>query len=155
MKTGTLDKIYGAIFMAAAGFLYLVSFEYRVAGRAISQNPVWYPRILLVLMMGAAIILFIRGMVKSSADSIPAIDSRVLSGAMIATGIYLILFQNIGFIWATLLLIPSMSCFLGARRPWVIVSVTVGFTLLVWYGFNDLLNVQPPGIALPSLRSMF
>lgn len=155
MRTRLLDIIYSAIFLATGAFLYWTSFGEEVAGRPISQDPVWYPRVLLILSLAMALILLIRGVVKRSTDKIPTIRWKTLAASMIVVGLYLALLEKLGFIPVSLVLISTMSWFLGFHRLWVIAAVAVGFTIAVWYGFNDLLSVTPPGLTLPSLRSAF
>ena len=71
------------------------------------------------------------------------------------SGGYLLGYEWLGFVPATLALMLVFSLFQGFRRPLWLVGVAVLFTALVWYGFADLLNRPPPGPALPSLSALF
>ena len=155
MRVRTLNIIYSIVFITIAALLYWVSFGEEVTGRPISRDPVWYPRVLLLLSVGTGIILLIRGLLNRSKITIPAIRWQLLAVTMAGAGFYLFLFQRIGFIPDTILLISTMSWYLGFRRPLIVAVVAIGFTVLVWYGFNDLLNVTPPGLTLPSIRYGF
>ncbi len=151
MTPRALDAVYGAVLLAAAGLLYLSSYADEVPGQPVSGNAVWYPRILLVLMATLSILLIGRGLLAGAQAALPGVRWRPLAAATALTGVYLASLQDVGFLPATLLLLPLMSWMLGFRRPAAIAVVTIGFTVAVWYGFNDLFNMTPPGPGLPSL----
>ena len=64
MRVRTLNIIYSIVFITIAALLYWVSFGEEVIGRPISRDPVWYPRVLLLLSVGTGVILLIRGLLN-------------------------------------------------------------------------------------------
>lgn len=149
MNSRTLDLVYGTVLFAIAMALYWVSFDLQVAGRSIASDPAWFPRLLLGMMLIAAVVLGGRALARrSTARGVP-LRGQALAITVGAAGLYLMSFYEIGFIPSTLVVIPVMSWLLGFRRPLVITLVTVALTITLWYAFTLLLNVTPPGFALP------
>lgn len=149
MTTRTLDLIYGTLLFAAAMALYWVSFDLQVAGRSIASDPAWFPRLLLGMMLVAAVGLGARALARRSTAAGASLRGKALAITVGIAGLYLTSFNEIGFVPSTLVLIPVMSWLLGFRRPLVLLLLTVILTITLWYAFALLLNVTPPGFALP------
>jgi len=151
MTNRALDVLYGTVLFAAAAALYWVSFDPQVAGRPIARDPEWFPRLLLTLMLIASVALAGLALARRATTLVHPVRWRALAITVAAAGMYLAGFYELGFVPATVVLIPAMCWLLGFRRPLVIAAVAVGFTIGVWYCFALLLNVVPPGPGLPTL----
>jgi putative tricarboxylic transport membrane protein len=68
-------------------------------------------------------------------------DALVLVAAVAA---YLVLFQSLGFLLSTFLLLAGMFYHLGERKIWVTVVVAAGLSLAVTLAFRVGLNVNLP-----------
>lgn len=155
MKARVLDLCYGGAALAAAVAVFIAG-----GGNdrpvAVASNPYWYPKVLLVLIGVCAIWLMVKAVLNSHAATPPdRLRWRSLTGTMVISGAYLLGYEWLGFVPATLALMLVFALFQGFRRPLLLVVVAVLFTVLIWYGFADLLNRQPPGPALPSLSALF
>ncbi len=149
MKSRTLDLVYGAIYFVIAIVLYWVSLDLSSTDRSIASDPAWFPRLLLGMLLIAAIVLMVQAQLRQSSAQVISLRVKALIITLGAAGLYLVGFYEIGFIQSTLVLIPVLSWLLGYRRPFVIIAVTIIFTCLLWYAFTLLLNVNPPGLELP------
>lgn len=68
-------------------------------------------------------------------------DLLVLIGAI---AVYLVLFQVLGFVLSTFLLLAPMFYYLGERKIWVTVIVAAGLSVAVMLAFREGLNVNLP-----------
>ena len=152
MTRRTLDLAYAAVWLVSAAALLWVSFGLHFEGTPISRDPAWFPQLLLTLMLIAGAVLALRALRSRSATSVDPVHWQALAITLLVSALYLVAFVGVGFIPATLVLIPLMSWLLGFRRPVAIALVTVGMTVGLWYAFALLLNVTPPGIGLPVFR---
>lgn len=151
MKTRVLDMAYGALFCAAAFYLFWVSVMTGTDASRISSDPMWYPQVLLVLLAICSGYLVLRGAVSRDATRSKALAWRPTLIALTLAGLYLALFERVGLVPTSLVLIPVMSWLLGFRRPVLLAAIAIGFTGAVWYGFYYLINITPPGPGLPTL----
>lgn len=151
MKTRLLDVAYGAVFCASACYLFWVSVATGVGASRISSDPMWYPKVLLVLLAISSGYLMLRGALSRDTTRAKTLEWRPTLIVLAASGMYLALFERVGLVPTSLVLIPLMSWLLGFRRPIVIAVIALGFTCAVWYGFYYLINITPPGPALPTL----
>jgi len=155
MKARVLDVCYGGVALAVAVAVYVTG-----GGNdrpvSVASDPYWYPKLLLGLIGACAVWLMVRALLdRRAADGAEPLRWRTLTGTIVISGAYLLGYEWQGFIPATLALMLVFPLFQGFRRPLVLVVVAVLFTVLVWYGFADLLNRMPPGPALPSLSTLF
>lgn len=155
MKARVLDLCYGGAALAAAVAVHLTG-----GGNdrpvSVASDPYWYPKLLLVLIGVCAVWLMVRAALdRRAADGPERLNWRTLTGTIVISGAYLLGYEWLGFVPATVALMLVFALFQGYRRPLWLVVVAVLFTVLVWYGFADLLNRMPPGPALPSLGALF
>ncbi|WP_252108883.1 MULTISPECIES: tripartite tricarboxylate transporter TctB family protein [unclassified Halomonas] len=151
MKARLLDITYGAVFLAGAGYLFWISTVTGTGASRISSDPMWYPKLLLVLLAICSGALMLREALKRGHRRVPSLDFEPVLIVLATSGVYLALFQKAGFVPASLVLIPLTSWLLGFRRPLVLTMVSIGFVACVWYGFHYLINITPPGPGLPTL----
>lgn len=152
MTKRILDLAYAAAWFAGAAALLWVSFGLHFENTPISRNPAWFPQLLLTLMLVASAVLAVRALLAGVKPPVTSMRWRALAITLSISALYLVGFVGVGFIPATAVLIPLMSWLLGFRRPLVIVLVTTGMTVGLWYAFTLLLNVTPPGPGLPLFR---
>lgn len=151
MKTRLLDMAYGAVFCASAFYLFWVSVVTGTGASRISSDPMWYPQVLLVLLAICSGYLVLRGAVSRDTMRAKALEWWPTLIVLTASGIFLALFERVGLVPTSLVLVPVMSWLLGFRRPVVLAVIAIGFTGAVWYGFYYLINITPPGPGLPTL----
>ncbi|MBA1148875.1 tripartite tricarboxylate transporter TctB family protein [Ectothiorhodospiraceae bacterium WFHF3C12] len=150
MNSRVLNILYGVVFLGSSIYLYWVSVETGVDARRVSSDPMWYPQLLLILLGLCAGYLVLRSVLTREASPVQSVVWKPLAATLAAAGTYLAVFEKLGFVPSTVVLIPLLSWLLGFRRVAVLVVLTVSFTAAVWYGFHLLLNETPPGIGLPT-----
>ena len=95
-----------------------------------------------LLVLGA--ILVIRTVIRPR-PSQESVGSRrtlaVLSGAIVG---YLVLFQALGFLLSTFMMLSGTSTYLGERRFWLSATVVGALSVLITIGFHNGLNVALP-----------
>ena len=73
----------------------------------------------------------------------------------IVLAVYFLIFEQVGFIPASIILFPILSWILGYRNIVVISSVSVIFVISIWYLFAEVFSVRPPGIGMDQLINLF
>ncbi|MEX0729771.1 MAG: tripartite tricarboxylate transporter TctB family protein [Aquisalimonadaceae bacterium] len=144
MDVRRLDILYGAVFLAGAAFLYWIAVETGITARRIASDPMWYPKVLLVLMLLCSGWLIVRGVLSRQRDHVGGLEWRRLAVTLVLSTLSLLFFARLGFVLMSLILVPVLSWSLGYRRPWPVVLTTVGFTAVVWCGFTYGLGITPP-----------
>lgn len=145
------DLVGGGVLLGASAVLYAQTVGKGFVHDEIARDPVWYPRLLLVLLALASLGLIARGLAGPAvkAGRVP-LWGRLLAVAAVVTA-YFLLFDVAGFLFASLVFLPAMTVLLGYRRPLVIGLVTVIFVSLIWYCFAEVFVVRPPGFGLDEL----
>ena len=145
------DLVGGGVLLGASAVLYAQTVGKGFAHAEIARDPVWYPRLILVLLAAASIGLIVRGLAgrADNGGSTP-VWGRFLAVAAAVTA-YFLLFDVAGFLLASLVFLPAMTVLLGYRRPLVIGLVAVIFVALVWYCFAEIFVIRPPGFGLDEL----
>ena len=144
------DMVAGVALLALAAVLYLDTVGTGFGRDEIARDPVWFPRVLIVLLALAAAGLLARGLALAGE---PAARPRWrrLGAAAAAVGGYFLVFDLAGFLISSLVFLPAMAVLLGYRRPVATALVTIFFVAGVWYCFADLFVVRPPGIGIDDI----
>ena len=145
------DLVGGGVLLGASAVLYAQTVNKGFVHDEIARDPVWYPRLLLVLLALVSAGLIVRGLAGpvQKTGSVP-LWGRFLAVAVAVTA-YFLLFDVVGFLIASVVFLPAMTVLLGYRRPLVIGLVTVIFVALVWYCFAEIFVIRPPGLGLDEL----
>lgn len=151
MKVRWLDLAYGGVFFGATLCLYWVSVVTGTDARRISSDPMWYPKVLLVMLGLCSALLIVRAAMKPGGERSRALAWKPLLIALSGAAAFLAAFPRLGYVPSALLLIPVMSWLLGFRRPVWLATTTLLFTIGLWYAFHYLLGATPPGPGLPTL----
>ncbi|GAB3684772.1 tripartite tricarboxylate transporter TctB family protein [Salinisphaera aquimarina] len=150
MNSRKLDLIYGGTVVVAVLLVYWTSTQGARPPVPIANDPFWYPTILLVLIGGCAVVMSLQVILGQQVEAPAPVRWGKLAVAIGFSVFYLLTYERIGFVLDTLALIPLLGWFLGFRRPIILVIVSVGFTAAVWYSFDLLLHITPPGLGLPT-----
>lgn len=155
MPRSMSDLIGGGVLLGVSVLLYAQTVGVGFSHTEIARDPVFYPRLLLILLALVSIGLVVRALIGKEADRPPVpVWSRFLAVALL-TAAYFLLFDVVGFLIASLVLMPALTVLLGYRRPLVIVLVTVIFVIAVWYCFAEVFVIRPPGFGLDDLIGWF
>lgn len=70
---------------------------------------------------------------------------KLIIGTIIASLVYTIIFDKIGFIISTILFLGFILFMVNGRENWLTnIMVTVIFTIGIWYIFEKLINISLP-----------
>lgn len=95
----------------------------------------------LVAILGGLIV--VRSVVLGAERPDPG-DLGTMTMLVAAFIVYILLFMPLGFITSTTLFLAFQFWYLGERRHWVTLVVSVGVTLVIYLGFATGLNVSLP-----------
>ena len=151
MQRRVSEIVGGGVILAGAIVLYGQTIGTGFVRDEIARDPVWFPRLLLILLALASVGLVVRGFTQ--APSGPA--ERPLWGRFFAVAVlltaYFLLFETAGYLFASLVFLPALTVLLGYRKPLVIIPVTIIFVVAVWYVFADVFIVRPPGLGVDDI----
>jgi Tripartite tricarboxylate transporter TctB family len=144
------DLIGGAAILAVAGIFFMQTVGTGLDDDEIARNPVWFPRVLIVLLALSGLGLLVRGLLLADAPAPRPVWPRF---ALVAAGVggYFAVFDLVGFLIASLVFLPAIAVLLGYRRYLVTLVVTCLFVAAVWYCFAEIFVVRPPGFGLDEL----
>jgi putative tricarboxylic transport membrane protein len=118
-------------------------------------GPKAFPRLLGVgLLISAAMLLAEMIKERKSAPEAlaPAEEGpntyKIIAGTVVATGIYFLLFEPLGYAVATSLFLLVMTAYFNKGKWWTNVLTSVLYSFVSYYMFSTLLGVNlPRGIA--------
>lgn len=145
------NLIGGGALLGVSVLLYSQSIGTGLEREEIARNPIWYPRLLLILLAIAAVFLILRSVIRSPgpAEADPAWGRLSAAAAVVAA--YFVVFNEIGFVISSLLFLPLFSILLGYRRYFVTAVVAILLVIALWYLFAEVFVVRPPGPGLDIL----
>ncbi|MCC5811745.1 MAG: tripartite tricarboxylate transporter TctB family protein [Ectothiorhodospiraceae bacterium] len=152
MKVRLLDILYGTVIFGVAAFLYWYAVDTGISARRVASDPMWYPKVILVLLGLCSAILVVRGLfIRINTSASGRLEWRPMAVTLLVSGGALLLYERFGFLLVSLLVIPLLSWLLGFRRPIVLALITAGFTVVVWVGFRFGLGIRLPAGTLFAL----
>jgi hypothetical protein len=131
--------------------LFALSFSYRdLGGGTGDPGTMFVPRLILGLIFAVGIFSCVSAFLPKAnvpvepdsrdEDIVPGITWTAVIAAA-ATGLYLLAFQEELYFWATPVYL-AFTLWLAGIRSWVMIaSISLGFTLVAYYGFYILLGV--------------
>ncbi|WP_286173942.1 tripartite tricarboxylate transporter TctB family protein [Rhodobacter sp. NTK016B] len=143
--------IGGVAVLGLSALLYSQVMPGQFDGVALARNPMTVPRFLLALFALGGAYLLVRGLVSRAGTTWPAVAWRKVLAIAVLAAAYFWAFDPIGFIPATLVLLPLAFLSLGYRNPLVIAAVTLITAPLLWYVFAEGFSIRPPGFGMDDL----
>ena len=139
-----------AIVLLLISILYLVlSFQIPTFPYSIVDADA-LPKGLGFLLAGLSILLFIQNPVKDRKKSDLKKDEVLMLLAVAGLiFVYILLFELLGFVVVTILFLLVTSRMLGYTKWKSLISVSIGFTLVLYFSFNYLLQIYLPQGILP------
>lgn len=153
-----VDRWIGAALAAFAVLLFAVivpaeinvpRFEVGGGIGGIAASPLFFPRLMAVLLGLLGVSLFVRGhtRARSLADgegfAFVAAEILRVAGAVAILALYAACLDALGYVLATPLALVALCAFLGYRRWPVVLATAAGFTAIVYgifrYGMKILL----------------
>lgn len=147
------DLISGGVLLGVSALFYAQTVGTGLSHDEIARDPVWYPRLLLILLAAASAGLIARGLFGAKAQPQPQPVWPKFALVTLLVAAYFLAFDSAGFLIGSLVFMPALTLLLGFRRPLVTALVAVIFVALVWYCFAELFVIRPPGIGLDDLSA--
>ncbi len=146
-----LTVMFGGLLAVVALGLFWVTTDFPL-GRNGAPGPELWPRVIFSVMFGTAMYLTVDAL-QSRTDR-PFIKTSVIlpAGFMAITIVYLVLAQKVGFFLMTALFLAASMWMLGVRSWKMLVGVSVGFPVVSYIVFVQLLHGSfPEGWLAPLL----
>lgn len=153
-----MDRWVGAAIVAFAVAFYVLiipaeitvpRFEVGGGVGGIAASPLFFPRLMAVLLglLGAS--MFVRGYAREQSlrngEGFPYVPSEVLrvAGTVAILAVYATLLEAVGYVLLTPIAMVALCAFLGYRRWWTTFATAAIFTAIVYgifrYGMKILL----------------
>jgi putative tricarboxylic transport membrane protein len=126
--------------VAVFAFIQARSLE---VGSVTQPGPGFFPLVLSVALAVVAGALFVQARRAVGAPAEP-IDRRRLAATLVALAAYVLLFERLGFVLATIGMLAFLFGALGGYRWRVAVGAAVVVTLAAWLLFDTWLQVRLP-----------
>jgi len=107
----------------------------------------YYPRYIILIMFVPVVILFVRSLIPKYREKLPDLQLRLnrkVLFCIVSTLIYILLIPLVGYYSTTFIFITGVMVFLGARKWFIIVPVTIGMIVFVYFMFTRLLLISLP-----------
>lgn len=147
LRESSRDLVFGCLSLLTSGLLFLesTSDKYVITAQDYGFNPVFFPRILLILWMLLSLVVVFRGVAtfkRPSAEPADSLERPLL--AFLLTCAYTVLMHIVGFLFSSVLFCAAFMLLFGYRRLSVVLPTAVVFNVLVWYIFTFTLGVVLP-----------
>lgn len=142
MKNKLIALIMPVFFIAFSVWVYL-------SGRAMGENLGKFPRLIAVFTFCVAIFHLVDVLRrKDHENNFQHSNLRKVLELLAVLAIYVVLFKRLGYIICTSLLMFYVIVAQGYKKYAIAASVSVGFTLVVYFIFKILLKVPLPTLFL-------
>ena len=134
--------------MAFSAYTFIVTFTFKQFEN-VPIGPDFFPRWLSIGLFICCFILFLENIASKSTKPSPTLNpknkdmQRLLKG-LACTIIYVVLWNYVGFLIATPLLILAIEFLLGSRKPGHMILYAVGLTVVIFLVFKFLLGIEMP-----------
>lgn len=137
--------------LAASLFLLWHSFDpiYETSFAAAGRGPMFFPRILLVIMILLSIAVAVQALMRGTAaeDGSSRLEWRQAASAATAaavTGFYLYLIYGVGYLLASIAFSFVLPLVFGYRRWLTIAVFATAYATLTWYVFEVIFRIVLP-----------
>lgn len=151
MSTRISELVGGVFFMGLSLLFWWQTVGQSDEGVEAALNPIWYPRVLLVLMGITSALLIFRSIKGGSGEEVPLPNFRQTLIVLTVLIVFFYGFVEVGFLFASIVFIPLFNGILGYRRWGITTAVSLILTSIVWYLFAEVFVVRPPGIGIDEL----
>ena len=141
-----VELTFSAVFFLLGMLLFIHTFDsaYAVLETDLSKGPVFFPRIVLTVWMGCSLAIFINAFFKKDSTK-EFLWGKVLPGWHLI-GVFVLLYDLIGFIAAGLIFFFSMALFMGYRNTKILIPTVFSYVLILYFIFTRVLGFVLPGL---------
>lgn len=150
------DRVLSLSVIVFFVLMYLETFTFREKSTIDVVAPATYPRILIIIILLIALVIFIKTFTNKEQDKKRPTKDFKFSLAkykdvillFLIFCIHIILFSKIGFVAASLFFLFFSQVLLKGihkmRHLYVNLAVTISITFVIYYAFTNILNVVLP-----------
>ena len=158
-RTRLIETLPYLVVLVAAGFLWRVADNFQHTPMPGQIGPDFWPKMMLGLMSVCCIYEIMRRLVsKNTTNGLGADDFEAEAAAleniedhpwlvifaMVASVIYLVSLDYIGFFVATLIYVAVLEWLGGVRRALTFITTTIGMTIFFTFMFSTVIYVALP-----------
>ncbi|MBM7585640.1 putative tricarboxylic transport membrane protein [Bacillus pakistanensis] len=145
-------KIGMPIFLILLSCTFLIaSINLPKANLGNPNGPLYFPLGLSVLMMIFSVIYLFQELKRlhekneSVKDLLEGRTPMLIGLTVVYGAIYAVIFEQIGFLFSTILFLGALLFTLNGRKKWLVnILVSIIFSFISWYAFSELLGVSLP-----------
>jgi len=137
--------IIGLISLLITTFLFYHTFDdiYALSAVTAGRGPVFFPRIILVLMLFLSVGVMIVG-TKEEFKPISGEQLLVVVATLGLTGLYIYAISAAGFLLSTIVFVFLLPWLLNYRNWKVITIITICYPVAIWYIFEKFFMIILP-----------
>lgn len=145
MVKPSFSSVIGGLILLTTVFLIWHTFDdvYQTSILTAGRGPVFFPRIVLGAMAVFSLIVIIEGLGETS-DPMRLNAFAAVGLAVALTGAYIFSINWAGFVIPTLLFTTLLPFILGYRKWKTVLTISVIYTLSVWYVFEKVFLIILP-----------
>lgn len=134
-----------SLMLSLSLFVYTFFSSVQMAGGGVEHSPMFFPRIILGLMVVFSFGMLVEAAVKTGGYQ-TQLNWKVLIGAIIFVGLFVSFFKIFGFLITSFIFFIGYGYLLGYRRKILLILIASLVTITIWYIFNSLLMISLPGL---------
>lgn len=145
MAKPSFSSVIGGLILLTTVFLIWHTFDdvYQTSILTAGRGPVFFPRIVLGAMAVFSLIVIVEGLGETS-DPMRLNAFAAVGLAVALTGAYIFSISWAGFVIPTLLFTTLLPFILGYRKWKTVLTISVIYTLSVWYVFEKVFLIILP-----------
>jgi putative tricarboxylic transport membrane protein len=145
MAKPSFSSVIGGLILLTTVFLIWHTFDdvYQTSILTAGRGPVFFPRIVLGAMAVFSLIVIVEGLGETS-DPMRLNAFAAVGLAVALTGAYIFSINWAGFVIPTLLFTTLLPFILGYRKWKTVLTISVIYTLSVWYVFEKVFLIILP-----------
>ena len=151
MRLRVSELIGGGAFLIFTIVFWLQTTDLPVRYSGVAENPIWYPRLLLILCGTASLLLIIRGILGDKDSPIPLPLIIKLLPVLVVLAVYFWFFERLGFMVSSLIFTPLSILVMGYRRLGITFGFAVVLVVAIWLLFAEVFNIRPPGFGIDDI----
>lgn len=138
-------QFWVGLVLVVIGALWIYGSQQIFVPRVMSDSigPRTFPLLIGTVLVILGPLVWLRAALEGT-DRLDLGKQSLLAVLLGASVVYLLLFERLGYVLSTALYTIALFYYLGERRHWLTWIVSVGVTLLFYFGFADFLNVNLP-----------
>lgn len=142
----TASTLLASLALVATLYLLWHTFDpvYDTAFAAAGRGPVFFPRILLAILVPLSVLVLAQSLRSADASDFKLHRLLPVGIAAVATGGYLYLIYVIGYLLASVVFCLALPAVFGYRRWPVIAAFAIVYAASTWFVFEEIFRIVLP-----------